>query len=82
MVKNLPAMQETWVRSLGWEDPLEKESNPLSVLAWRLPMDRGAWRATGHGVAESDMTERLSSLSTQHKASGNNSSTVNSILRA
>ena len=82
MVKNLPAMQETWVRSLGWEDPLEKESNPLSVLALRLPMDRGAWRATGHGVAESDMTERLSSRSTQHKASGNNSSTVNSILRA
>ena len=75
-------MQKTWVQSLGWEDPLEKESNPLSVLAWRLPMDRGAWRATGHGVAESDTTERLSSHSTQHKASGNNSSTVNSILRA
>ena len=38
MVKNLPAMQETWVRSLGWEDPLEKEmANHSSILAWRIP---------------------------------------------
>ena len=38
MVKNLPAMQETWVRSLGWEDPLEKEkATHSSVLAWRIP---------------------------------------------
>ena len=37
-VKNLPAMQETWVRSLGWEDPLEKGMATLfSVLAWRIP---------------------------------------------
>ena len=38
MVKNLPATQETWVRSLSWEDPLEKEmAAPCSILAWRIP---------------------------------------------
>ena len=38
MVKNLPAMQETQVRSLGWEDPLEKETAAhSSILAWRIP---------------------------------------------
>ena len=38
MVKNLPAVQETWVRSLGWEDPLEKEmATHSSILAWRIP---------------------------------------------
>ena len=51
MVKNLSAMQETWVRFLGQEDPLEKEmSTHISILAWRIPMDRGAWQATVHGV--------------------------------
>ena len=53
-VKNLPAMQETWVGFLGREDPLEKEmAIHSSILAWRIPMDRGAWRATVHGVAKS-----------------------------
>ena len=57
-VKNLPAMQETQVQSLGLEDPLEKGMAPqYSILAWRIPMDRGAWRATIHWVAESDMPE-------------------------
>ena len=38
MVKNLPAMQETWVQSLGWEDPLEKGMGThCSILAWRIP---------------------------------------------
>ena len=38
MVKNLPAMQKIWVRSLGWEDPLEKETVTYSsILAWRIP---------------------------------------------
>ena len=38
MVKNLPAMQETWVRSLGWEDPLEKEmATHSSILVWKIP---------------------------------------------
>ena len=38
MVKNLPALQETWVQSLGWEDPLEKKmATHCSILAWRIP---------------------------------------------
>ena len=38
LVKNPPAMQETWVQSLGWEDPLEKEmATHSSILAWRIP---------------------------------------------
>ena len=54
MVKNLPEMQETWVRSLGWEDPLEEGmATHSSILACRIPMDRGAWRATVHGIAKS-----------------------------
>ena len=53
-VKNLPAMQETWVRSLGWEDLLEEEmATHSSILAWRIPTDRGAWWATVHGVTKS-----------------------------
>ena len=52
-VKNTPAMRETWVRFLGWEDPLEKEmATYSSIFAWRIPMDRGAWQATVHGVAK------------------------------
>ena len=59
MVKNLPAMWETWVQSLGWEDPLEKGMATLSSIhAWRIPMDRKAWWATVHaGCKEADMTE-------------------------
>ena len=53
-------MQETWVRSLGQEDPLgEGMATHSSILAWRIPKDRGPWRATVHGVAKS-RTERLS----------------------
>ena len=55
-VKNLPAMQETQdmqVRSPGQEDPLEEEmATHSSVLAWKNPMDRGAWRATVHRVTK------------------------------
>ena len=62
MVKNLPGVWETWVRSLGWEDPLEEGMTTLSsILAWRVPMDRGAWRAiVPRGSKELDTTERLS----------------------
>ena len=50
-VKNLPAMWETWVQSLDWEDPLEEgKASHSSILAWRIPRDRGAWRAVVHGV--------------------------------
>ena len=51
MVKNLPAMQETWARALGWEDPLEDGmATHSSILAWRILMDRHVRRATVHGV--------------------------------
>ena len=54
LVKNPPAMQETWVRSLGWEDPLEEGmATHSSILTWTIPMDRGAWQAMVHGVAKS-----------------------------
>ena len=61
IVKNLPAMQETWVQSLGWEDALEEGmATHSSNLAWRIPMDRGAWWATAHGVTkELDLAEQL-----------------------
>ena len=54
MVKNSPAMQETWVRSLGLEDPLEEGMGThSSVLAQKIPVDTGAWQATVHGVPKS-----------------------------
>ena len=54
MVKNPPAMWKTWVQSLGWEDPLEEEMATFSsILAWRIPMDRGVWQAIVDGVAKS-----------------------------
>ena len=52
-VKNLPAMQKTWVGSLSWEDSLEEGmATHSSMLAWRIPMDRGDLLATVHGVAK------------------------------
>ena len=58
-VKNPPGMWETWVQSLDQEDPLEEGmATHSSILAWRIPMDRGAWWAIVHRVhEESDMTE-------------------------
>ena len=54
MIKNLPAMWETWVQSLCWEDPLEEGMTTHSIiLAWRIPMDRGAWWDTVHGATKS-----------------------------
>ena len=51
MVKNPPAMQETWAQSLSWEDPLEEGmATHSSILAWSILMDRGAWKVTVHGV--------------------------------
>ena len=51
-IKNLPAMQKTWLQFLGQEDPLEKEmATHSSILAWKIPMDRRVWWATIHGVA-------------------------------
>ena len=61
MVKNPPTVWETCVRSLGWKDTLEEGmATHSSILAWRIPVDRGAWRATVHGVSESGTTKRRS----------------------
>ena len=60
LVKNLPPVQETRVRSLGWENPLEKEmATHSSILAWKISWTRGPWWAAVHGVAESGTTERI-----------------------
>ena len=65
MVKNLPAKQETWVRSLGWEDPLEKEmATHSSILAWEMPWTEqpGGLQSTGSQRVGHDL------LTEQHKA--------------
>ena len=54
MAKNVPAMRETWVGSLGWEDPLEEGmATHSSILAWTIHTERGAWQATVHVVTKS-----------------------------
>ena len=68
MVKNLPAMWETWVRSLGWEDPLEEGmATHSSILAWENP--HGQRRLVGYsprGRRNLDMTEQLSTAQHQN----------------
>ena len=55
LVKNLPAMQETQVQSMGWGDPPgEGNGNPLQYSCLQNSMDRGVWRAIVHGIAESN----------------------------
>ena len=53
MVKNPPAVWETWVQSLGWENPGEGHGNPLQYSCLENSMDRGAWQATVHGTTKS-----------------------------
>ena len=58
-------MRETRLQSLGWEDPLEKDvATRSSILAWKNPMDGGAWQATVRGVAKS--RTRLSGFTSLH----------------
>ena len=72
MVKTLPPMQKIWIWSLGWENPLEEGmAIHFSILAW-IPMDRGAWWATVHGVAKSqtqlsDKAHNMSVSTTKRK---------------
>ena len=57
LVKNLTAMQETWVQSLGWDDPLENEmAANSSILAWRIPRTEEPGRLQSMGSLESDTT--------------------------
>ena len=63
VIKNLPAMQEIRVQFLGWEDPLAKVlATHSSILPWRVPWDRGVWRATVHGVTKSQTGLKLLSM--------------------
>ena len=56
-VKKLPSMWETWVWSLGWEDPLEEGmATHSSIPTWRIPMNRSAWQATVHEVRNTELT--------------------------
>ena len=62
MVKRLPIMRETWVRSLGWEDPLEKEmAIHSSILAWKIPWTEELAGYSPWGRKELDTTEQLHS---------------------
>ena len=64
MVRNLPAMQETWIQSLGCEDPLEKGmADHSSILSWTIPWTKESGGPTGR--RESDMTEGLTHTHTQ-----------------
>ena len=80
LVKNPPAKQETWVRSLGWEDPLEAGMEAhSSILAWRIPVDSGDWQATENGVTKTQV--RLSD-SAQHRRGGCGNLTHGQLLRS
>jgi len=66
-VKRLPEMQETWLRFLGWKDPLEKEmATHSSIRAWRIPWTEETGRLQSVGSQESDTTERLSTHTHTH----------------
>ena len=68
-LKRLPAMWDTWVQSLGREDPLEKEmATHSSTLTWKIPWTEGPCRLQSMGSQELDMTERLHSLTHSLKA--------------
>ena len=68
MVKNLPTRQETWVQSLGEEDPLEKGMATPQYSRLENPTDRGAWWITAHGVAKSQT--RLCDFTSLHTEFG------------
>ena len=58
MVKNVPAMQETWILSLGWEDPLEKRmATHFSVLAWRIPCTEDPGRLCGVAKSQTRLSD-------------------------
>ena len=68
MIKTLPAMRETWVWSLGWEDTLEESMvTHSSILAWGIPMDRALEGYSPWGRKESDMTEWLSTAKKKNR---------------
>ena len=77
LVKNLPAMQETWIWSLGQEDPLGKGmATHASIFCLENPMDRGTWRATFHGITKSQTW-----LSDHHRHMHTQSNSTSQALR-
>ena len=75
LVKNLPAVWKTWVRSLGWEDPLEKEiATHSNIVAWRIPGQRSVAGYSLWGHKELDMTERLSTAQHSNNVTSRSSS--------
>ena len=69
MVKRLPAMRETWVRSLGWEDLLENEmATHFSTLAWKIPWMEEPGRLQSRGHKELDTTEAVSTAQVCHSS--------------
>ena len=81
MVKNLPPMQDTWVLSLAWKNPLEESmATHSSSLAWRIPMDRGVWQAIAHGISESDTTKWLCTAQKNRTNSIQNQSESHSVV--
>ena len=81
MVKNLSAMQETWVQSLGWEDPLEEDmATHSSTLVWRIPWTEEPGRLQSMGlqrVRHKDVTEKLSTAHNHIKGSSGSSAVRN-----
>ena len=78
-------MQETWVQFLGQEDPLEKEmATHSSILAWRIPMDRGAWQATVHDIARvrHNLATKPPPAEERPKATNIKSSPTNNLARS
>ena len=76
MVKSPSAMQETWVRSMGWGDPLEKGKNtgyPLQCSGLERSMDRGAWQVAVHGVTKGVTRSQLSAFHYVHSSTIDNS---------
>ena len=69
MVKNLPAKQEMWALSLGWEDPLEKEmTTHFSILAWKMPWTEEPGRLHPWGGKELDKTEHAHTHTLCHES--------------
>ena len=63
LVKNLPAVRETWVRSLGWEDPLEKETaTHSSILSWRILWTVACQASLSMGILQARILERVAML--------------------
>ena len=64
MIMSPPAMRQTWIQSLSWQDPLGGGCGNSNILAWRIPMDKRSWWSAAHGVAKS--RTRLSDIAQQH----------------